>query len=118
MSSRRSAALMRVEVTVTPPKLVTTHKFVKCLGHPIELGLCQAGVERQGERPLEGRVGAGEGALIRVRAQAMERIRADLALDALLAQPGKHAVALVDLDDVGLPAVAVAGIRARHGDRQ
>src|SRR5690349_14888415 len=55
MSSRRSAALSLVVIS-TRPRLVMTHKLVKSLGDPVELGLGQPDVEREGERPLEGGV--------------------------------------------------------------
>src|SRR3954447_12467239 len=114
-ASRRSAALMRV-VVVMPSKLVMTHKFVKSLGDPVLLGLGQALVQRQRERTLEGRIGAREGALVAVGAEPVERVGADLALDALRSQVGDHLVAAVELDHVGLPAVHIARIGGRNGD--
>src|SRR5438045_5766634 len=102
--SRRSAALMRVVViSGTRRRLVMTHKLVKSLRDPILLGLGQPLVQGQGERTLERRVGARERALVAVGAEPVERVRADLALDALRAQVGHHLVAAVDLDHVRLP---------------
>src|SRR5689334_20899331 len=77
-SLRRSSAVRR---TAMSGKLVATHYLVKRLRDPVELGVGQPGVERQRERPLEGRVGAGELALVAVRAEPVERVRPDLALD-------------------------------------
>ena len=65
-------------------------------------------VERQRQRPLERRVGARERALLAVGRQPVQRVRADLRLDPLRAQPGERLVAAVEPDDVGLPAVPVA----------
>ena len=90
-----------------------THKLVKGLGDPIELGLGEARVERQRQRALEGALGAREEPLVAVRREQVQRERADLRLDPLRAQRGEHLVAAVDLDDVRLPAVDVAVVRAR-----
>src|SRR3954465_14837332 len=102
--SRRSAALMRVVViSGTRRRLVMTHKLVKSLRDPVLLGLGQPLVQRQRERTLERRIGTREVALFAVGAEAVERVGADLALDALRPQPGHHLVAAVELDHVGLP---------------
>src|SRR5881275_1122128 len=61
--SLRSAAERRVVVGLMGGRIVMTHKLVKRLGDPVELRLAEPAVEGQGERPLEDRVGAGEGAL-------------------------------------------------------
>src|SRR3954451_119193 len=85
--SRRSAALMRVVVIGgTRGRLVMTHKLVKSLRDPVLLGLGQTLVQRQRQRALERRIGTREGALVAVGAEAVERVRADLALDALRSQ--------------------------------
>src|SRR5579864_6555217 len=112
-SSFRSAA---ESLTAMCCMLVMTHKFVKCGRHPVEVARRQPAVQRQCERPLEGSVGAGERPLVAVRPELVQRIRADLAADALAAQAGHHLVAAVDLDDVGLPAVPVAVVRLRQND--
>jgi len=93
-----------------------THKLVKCLGHPVELPVGEPRVKRQRERPLDGCIRPREWALARVGAKAVERVRADLALDPPGAQPGQHRVAAVDLDHVGLEPVAVAGVRMGQHD--
>src|SRR5437764_2207031 len=108
----RSAAVIRV-VVVTPSKLLLTYYLVKHVGHAIEVGLGQPGVERQRERPLVGRVGAGEGPLVRVRAQPVKGVRADLGFDPIGAQGLERLVAAVEPDDVRLPAVPVALVGER-----
>ena len=75
-------------------------------------------MERQRERALEDARGARERALVAVGAELLQRVRADLRLDPLGAQLGEDAVAVVDLDDVGLPAVHVALVGARQQHRQ
>src|SRR3954452_18866382 len=115
--SRRSAALMRVVViSGTRRRLVMTHKLVKSLPDPVLLGLGQPLVQRERERALERRIGAGERPLVAVGAEAMEPVRADLALDALCPELRHHLVAPVELDHVGLPAVHVALVGARQRD--
>src|SRR5690348_895464 len=106
-SLRRSSAVRR---TAMPDKLVSNHYLVKPLRHTVELGIGEPGVEREGERPLEGRVGPGEVPLVPVGAEPVERVRPDLALDAVGPELGHDAVAVGELDDVRLPAVAVARI--------
>ena len=64
------------------------------------------------------RAGAREVALVAVGAEQVQRVRADLRLDPLRAQLGEHAVAVVDLEHVGLPAVHVALVGAREQHRQ
>src|SRR5947208_17165232 len=97
--SRRSAALMRVVViSGTRRRLVMTHKLVKSLRDPVLLGLGQPLVQRERERTLERRIGAREGPLVSVSTQAVERVGADLALDALRPKPGHHLVSPVELD--------------------
>ncbi len=93
-----------------------THKLVKSLRDPVLLGLGQPLVQRERERAFEGRIGARERALVAVGAEAVERVGADLALDALRPQLGHHLVAPVELDHVGLPAVHVARVGARQRD--
>src|SRR6266516_7632782 len=66
--SLRSAAERRVVVWAMGDRLVMTHKLVKSLRHPVELGVREPGVERQRERPLECRVRAGERPLVAVGA--------------------------------------------------
>src|SRR4051812_47572871 len=118
-ASRRSAAVMRVVViSGTRWRLVMTHKLVKSLRDPVLLGLGEPLVQGQGEAVLERGVGARERALVAVGAEAVERVRADLALDALRAQAGHHLITAVDLDHVGLPAVHVTGVGARQRDLQ
>ena len=76
--------------------------------------------ERQRERAREGAVGAGERRPGRGRREAVERVRPDLRLDPLGPQRSERLVAAVELDDVRLPAVAVAlggGRRERRGAR-
>src|SRR5262249_6713051 len=107
---------MRVVVICMSPRLVMTHKFVKCLSYPVELRVGEARMEREGEGPLEGRVRPRERARAAVGAEAVEGVGADLALDALRAERPHHAIAVVELDHVGLPAVAVAGVRLREDD--
>src|SRR3954463_4407706 len=112
-ASRRSAAFMRVVViSGTLGRLVMTHKLVKSLRDPVLLGLGEPLMQRQGERAFERGVGAREGALVAVRAEAVERIRADLALDPLCPEAGHPLVAASDLDHVRLPAVHVTGLGA------
>ena len=85
-------------------------------GHAVELVVGEPGVERQRERPLEGGVGARERALAPVGAEALQRVRADLALDPLRAKPRQHLVAAVDLDDVGLEPWRSPGVRPGQHD--
>ena len=70
-------------------------------------------MERKRERALEGGVRSRERPLIGVRREAMERVRADLRLDALLPQAAQRLVAALELDDVCLPPVRVALVCAR-----
>jgi hypothetical protein len=74
-------------------------------------------VEGERERALEDAGRAGEVARVPVGAEEVQGIGADLRLDPLRPQPVEDAVAVVDLDHVGLPAVDVAVVRAReqHG---
>src|ERR1051326_6427228 len=118
ISSRRSSALFRWGWTTMGCKLVTTHKFVKGLRDEVEIRLGETGMERQGEGAFEGPVGAGEGALVPVGTEAMQRVRADLRLDAPGSKLREHAVPSVDLDDVRLPAMHVPVVRVRQHDRQ
>src|SRR5690242_17085883 len=109
-SAASSTSLLRssaVSRTAMADKLVATHYLVKCFRHPVELALREPGVERQRERPLERRVRARERALVAVGAEPVERVRPDLALHARGAELGHDVVAVVELDDVRLPAVAV-----------
>src|SRR5262249_33050586 len=117
ISSRRSSFVLRA-VTTTRIRLVTTHNLVKGLGDPVEVAVREARVERERERPLEHRRRAGEVALVPVGAEQVERIRADLCLDALGAELGEHTLAPLQLQDVRLPAVHVALVRRRQADRQ
>src|SRR5581483_9965974 len=112
-SSLRSAAERR---TAMPARLVMTHKLVKGLRHPVEIGVGELPVEGQRERAVARRVGAGERALVAVGAEAVERVGADLALDALRPQSGHDLVAAVDLDDVGLQPMTVAGVGFREDE--
>src|SRR5437588_12899712 len=82
------------------------------------VGLRELRVERQRERPLVAAIGAGKRPLVAVGAEAVERIRADLGLDAFLPQRPKRLVAAVDLHHGRRPAVPVAFLGARElGDR-
>src|SRR5581483_1693774 len=96
-----------------PPKRVPER-----LRDPVEVAIREPRVERQRQRPLEAPVGAGERALVAVDREPVERVGADLALDPLRAQLRHHLVATLDLDHVGLPAVAVALVGGRQPDRQ
>src|SRR5689334_7215771 len=117
--SRRSSLDFRsVAVAIVRCKLSLTYNAVKRLGDTVELRVGQLGVQRQRERALEAFVRSGEAPLAPVRGQTVERVRADLALDALGAKIGHHAVAVVELDDVGLPAVAIAFVGGGQADRQ
>src|SRR3954451_13331608 len=86
------------------------------LGDAVELGLREAAVQRERERPLEGPVGSGERALAGVRAEPVQRVGADLRLDPRLAQARERLVAAVELDYVRLQAVTVAVVGAREDD--
>src|SRR6476620_4394091 len=104
ISSRRSSFDFRSVVTMWS-RLVMTHYLVKRLRHPVEIALGEPRVEGERERPLEDALGAGEGALVAVGAEHVQRVGPDLRLDPLLPQGGEHTVAVVELDHVGLPAV-------------
>src|ERR1700680_2666817 len=85
-SSRRSPAVFRtVASAFTVCKLSLTHYACQGLRDPIQVRFGEPQVERQCQRSLVGVVGPGERALVGVRRQAVERIRADLRLDALRA---------------------------------
>src|ERR1051325_8417901 len=118
ISSRRSSALFRWGWTTMDGKLVITHKFVKRLRDEVEIRFGEPGMEGQGEGALEGPVGAGEGALVAVGAEAMQGVRADLRLDPSGSKLREHVVPPVDLDDVRLPAVHVPVVGVREHDRQ
>src|SRR3954453_4079906 len=114
-ASRRSAAFMRVVViSGTLGRLVMTHKFVKSLRDPVLLGLGEPLMQRQGERAFERGVGAREGALVAVRAEAVERVGAGRALDPLAPGPAHPPVAGSDLDHFPLPAVPATALGARQ----
>src|SRR5438270_4866663 len=115
-ASRRSVAESLVVAEVMTALLVITHKFVKRFRDPVEIPFSEPPMERQRERPLEDGVGAGERPLPAVGAQPVESVRADLALDSLRPQGGHHLVAAVELDHVGLPAVAVARVGRGEDD--
>src|SRR5262249_20625959 len=85
ISSRRSSFVFRPVVTIAG-KLVMTHYFVKCLRDPVEIGVREAGVERQREGALEDPGGTGEVALVAVGAEQLQRVGADLRLDSFRAQ--------------------------------
>src|SRR5919199_3691844 len=85
-ASRRSSALCLVAVVIVCAMLVITHYHVKHLGDAVDVVRAEARMERQRERPLVAAVGAGEGSLVVVRAEPVQRVGADLRLDALPAQ--------------------------------
>src|SRR4051812_39522793 len=95
---RSSADFLSAVAGVTRCKLSLTYKCCQGLRNAIELGIGELCVERQCERPLEAGVRAGEGALIAVGRQAMQRVGADLALDPLRAELCHDAVTVVELD--------------------
>src|SRR6186997_2510996 len=84
--------------------------------HAIDLVLRHRPGERERERTLEGRVGAGEGPTVAIGRQVVDRVRADLRLDALGPQPRECIVAPVEAYDVRLPAVPVALVDRRRAD--
>ena len=75
-------------------------------------------MERQSQRALEDATRARELALVAIGTEERQRVGADLRLDPLGAQLGEHPVAIVDLEDVGLPAVDVAVVSPRQQQRQ
>ena len=77
---------------------------------PIDVDAARA-QHRAYERALEDARGGGKLALVAVRTEELERERPDLGLDPVRPQRGQNAVAIVDLDHIGLPAVDVAGVR-------
>ena len=71
------------------------------------------------QRTRKGRVGPGKGASVAVRRERVHRVRPDLRLDPILAQPGERLVAPVERHDVGLPAVPIALTeREQHFEHQ
>src|SRR5918994_6007522 len=68
-------------------------------------------MEWQRQRALVRRVCAGERPLVAIRRESVQRVRADLRLDPLLAERAQRVVAPVELDDVRLPPVHVAFVR-------
>src|SRR3954447_10796742 len=117
ISSRRCSFVFRSVVT-TAVMLVMTHYIVKSLRHPVEIVVGEPGVEGQGERPLEDPLRPGEGALVAVGPEQVQRIGADLDLDSPLPERRQHPVPIVDLDHVGLPAVHVALVGRRQLHRE
>src|SRR5271154_2319583 len=100
ISSRRSSFVFR-SLTTMGVRLVTTHKLVKGLRHPVEIALREPGVEGQGKRAVEGMLGARERARVPVGPEERECVGADLRLDPLSAERGQDLVAALDLDYVG-----------------
>jgi len=72
-----------------------THKLVKRLGDLVELVAPEPGVQRQGERALEGGIGAGERPLVAVGAEPVARF---FAAGMLL-----NVLAAMQLDDASEP---------------
>src|SRR5438270_735460 len=79
----RTSALCRVVVAMRT-MLVVTHYLVKHGRHPLDVALRDARVERQCERPLVAAVGGRERPLVAVRGESVQRVGADLGLDAFL----------------------------------
>src|SRR2546423_11650838 len=79
-ASRRSPAFCLVIVAIVAPMLVTTHYLVKHRRDALDVVRAEARVERQRQRTLVAAVGAEERPLVAVRAEPMQRIRADLRL--------------------------------------
>src|SRR4051794_25263435 len=86
-ASRRSSAVRRmVDSTEVidnsqPCPLSRSPETLDRGAHPLDLRLRRRRRERQRERSLEGTVGAGELSSALVRAEPMDGVRADLALD-------------------------------------
>src|SRR5436190_11358661 len=77
-ASRRSSAVLRsATCAFTACKLSLTHNLCQGLRDPVEIGVRKAGMERQRERPLVDVIGPGEGALVGVRREAVQRVGAD-----------------------------------------
>ncbi len=87
ISSRRSSFVLRSVTTTIAARLVTTHNLVKCLGDDVEIvrrrGACGTGSASARSKT---RVAPGKGALVAVGAEPVQRVRADLRLDALRAE--------------------------------
>src|SRR5919204_3657744 len=81
---------------------------------PLDLLLGRRRREGQGERALEGAIGARERPLLPVGLESVQRPGADLRLDPGAAQGCDRLVTAVDLDDVGLPAVPVVPVGTRN----
>ena len=107
-SSRRSSAVFRVVRRATCRKLVTHSQRCQAPARRARAPPRSVALERQRERPLEGAVGARERALVTVRRRAAAARRCRSAPRSPARERGEHLVAAVELDDVGLPAVAIA----------
>src|SRR5207244_4716896 len=102
-----------------PPRgrlLLTPRALVRRDGGALGLLEVERRMEGQRQGPLVAAVGAGNRTLVPVRAEAVQRVRADLSLDPPLPQRLERLVAPVELHHVGLPAVPVAFLRTRTLD--